>query len=206
MSDNSLALNHFQRLQRRAPKRPLRNTTLTWALVALVHVLFFLMLTVAGRQTLVLQRPLIETIFTLATLPRGDAPKVILIRPDVPSTRPPMITTAPTLVPPPLEFTVPPQTPADVLRAIGEALSCGASNFENLTQAERARCHRTPWIARRLANGTLVLEAPPRLNEPTTRVVTGAEQLRRDMMTAPACAPLSNAPCIDDMFSGRNAR
>ena len=107
-----------------------------------------------------------------------------------------MITTAPVIVvPPPNPDEAMPQTPADILKAIGEALSCGAENFENLTQAERARCRREPWIARKLPNGTIVLEAasPSRLSRrrrsPNCPAPT---RMRHQMQTAPPCPIMLN--------------
>ena len=90
--------------------------------------------------------------------------------------------------PPPNSQIAPPQTPADILKAIGEALSCGAENFENLTQAERNRCKREPWIARKLPNGTIVLEAaaPQPFAPAPVAKISGAEALRHEMQTAPA--------------------
>ena len=100
-----------------------------------------------------------------------------MIQPEVPRAAPPVITTAPVIVvPPPNPDQAMPQTPADILKAIGEALSCGAENFENLTQAERARCKREPWIARKLPNGTIVLEAA---NSVALRAAAHAQAVRR---------------------------
>jgi hypothetical protein len=105
------------------------------------------------------------------------------------------------VVPPPLPNTpvAPPQTPADILKAIGEALSCGAENFENLTQAERNRCKHEPWIARRLPNGTIVLEAAaPQAIEPIVPRISGGEALRHELQTAPpGCSLVTNVPCMN---------
>ncbi|HEX4028600.1 MAG TPA: hypothetical protein VHX18_13350, partial [Rhizomicrobium sp.] len=115
---------------------------------------------------------------------------------------PPEVTTAPVIVVPPpnIQPLAPPQTPADILKAIGEALSCGAENFENLTQAERTRCRHEPWIARKLPNGTIVLEAAmpsPFAPAPTVPKISGGEALRHELQTAPPCPIMvANVPCM----------
>jgi hypothetical protein len=146
-------------------------------------------------------RPPAETILDLSRLPKGEAPPIRLIQPVVPRASAPEVSTAPVIVvpPPPNSQIAPPQTPADILKAIGEALSCGAENFENLTQTERNRCRRQPWIARRLPNGTIVLEAAaPQAIEPLVPKISGAEALRHEMQTAPPCPiMLANVPCMN---------
>jgi hypothetical protein len=123
-----------------------------------------------------------------------------MIRPEVPRATPPVITTAPVIVLPPPNPNNPamPQTPADILKAIGEALSCGAENFENLTQAERARCKREPWVAHKLPNGTIVLEAanPSPFVAPPEPKFSGADAMRHQMQTAPPCPIMLNVPCV----------
>jgi hypothetical protein len=119
----------------------------------------------------------------------------------VPRASAPEVSTAPVIVvpPPPNSQIAPPQTPADILKAIGEALSCGAENFENLTQAERNRCKREPWIARRLPNGTIVLEAamPQPFAPPPVPKISGGEALRHELQTAPPCPIMvANIPCM----------
>lgn len=175
---------------------------ISWGLVALVHVLLLSMMVLDRYhwQKLTI-KPAAETILELARLPaQGEAPPVRLIQPIVPRASAPEITTAPVIVVPPppnANPAAPPQTPADILKAIGEALSCGAENFENLTQAERNRCKHEPWIARKLPNGTIVLEAAaPQAIEPLVPKISGGEALRRQMQTAPSgCSLVSNVPC-----------
>ena len=103
--------------------------------------------------------------------------------------------------PPPNSQIAPPQTPADILKAIGEALSCGAENFENLTQAERNRCKHEPWIARKLPNGTIVLEAaaPQPFAPAPVPKISGAEALRHEMQTAPPCPDHGQQRPLHDM-------
>jgi len=180
---------------------------ISWALVALVHVLLLSIMALDQYhwRTMALRKPGTELILDLSQAPRSEAPPVQLIQPIVPRASAPEITTAPVIVvpPPPPNSEAPPlpQAPADILKAIGEALSCGAENFENLTQAERNRCRHEPWIARKLPNGTIVLEAAapsPFAPAPTLPRITGAEALRREMQTAPSgCSLVTNVPCMN---------
>jgi hypothetical protein len=174
-----------------------------WVLVLLVHVpLIYLLILDQYRQSHLILRPPVETILDLTRLPRGLAPPVPLVRPEVPRATAPIITTAPVIVvPPPNPDQTMPKTPADILKAIGEALSCGAENFENLTQAERARCKHEPWIARKLPNGTIVLEAanPSPFAPPPAPKLSGADALRRQTQTAPPCPIMLNTPCLENV-------
>ena len=204
MTDHALAFygNRPQRLPNEEERRLLVRRVISWGLVALVHFLLLSILVVDQYhwRTLVIKQPA-ETILNLTRLPRGQAPPIQMIQPIVPRAAPPEITTAPVIVvpPPPNSQIAPPQSPADILKAIGEALSCGAENFENLTQAERNRCKHEPWIARKLPNGTIVLEAaaPQAIESPVPKI-SGGEALRREMQTAPpGCSLVSNVPCIN---------
>jgi len=204
VTDHALAFygNRPQRLPNEEERRLLVRRVISWGLVALVHFLLLSILVVDQYhwRTLVIKQPA-ETILNLTRLPRGQAPPIQMIQPIVPRAAPPEITTAPVIVvpPPPNSQIAPPQSPADILKAIGEALSCGAENFENLTQAERSRCKHEPWIARKLPNGTIVLEAAaPQAIEPPVPKISGGEALRRQMQTAPSgCSLVSNVPCIN---------
>jgi hypothetical protein len=178
---------------------------ISWALVVLVHVALIaaLVLDQLHWRTLMM-KPAAETMLDLTRLNQSEAeaPPVVLVRPIVPRAAPPEVTTAPVIVVPPpnIQPLAPPQTPADILKAIGEALSCGAENFENLTQAERNRCRHEPWIARRLPNGTIVLEAAmpsPFAPAPTVPKISGGEALRHELQTAPPCPIMvANVPCM----------
>jgi len=174
-----------------------------WAVVAIIHILMlFVVVADQSHRRELAMRPPAETILDLTRLPKGEAPPIRFIQPVVPRAAAPEVTTAPVIVlpPPPNSQIAPPQTPADILKAIGEALSCGAENFENLTQAERNRCKHEPWIARRLPNGTIVLEASatqPFAPLPVPKI-SGAEALRHEMQTAPPCPIMvSNVPCMN---------
>lgn len=205
MTDHALALygNRPQHLPNEENPRQFMWRAVSWVLVALVHVVLLYPFVVDQyRQSHFTLKPAVETILDLTKLPRGVAPPVNLVRPEVPPATAPIITTAPVIVvPPPNPKLTMPKTPADVLKAIGEALSCGAENFENLTQAERARCKHEPWIARKLPNGTIVLEAAnPSPFAPTPQPkLSGADALRRQTQTAPPCPVVANAPCLDQV-------
>ena len=175
----------------------------SWVLVGLIHVLLLsLFILDEYRQSHFTLKPPTETILDLTRLPQGQAPPVPLVRPEVPRATPPVITTAPVIVvPPPNPDQTMPKTPADILKAIGEALSCGAENFENLTQAERARCKHEPWIARKLPNGTIVLEAanPSPFAPAPVPKLSGADALRHQTQTAPPCPIMLNTPCLENV-------
>ncbi len=176
---------------------------ISWTLVGLVHILLLSAFILGQYQNARLfMRPRKEIILDLTRLPKGVAPPIRLIRPLVPHAEAPTITTAPVIVlpPPNADQTAPPQTPADILKAIGEALSCGAENYENLTQAERARCKREPWIARKMPDGTIVLQAANPISPyapPPVPKISGADAMRRQMETAPPCPILVTTPgCV----------
>ena len=204
MTDHALAFygNRSRRLSSEEERRLLVRRIWTWVLVALIHVILLsaFILDQYRMNRFTLKRP-VETILDLTRLPRGQAPPIRMIQPVVPHATEPKITTAPVIVvPPPNPDQAMPQTPADILKAIGEALSCGAENYENLTQAERARCKREPWIARKLPNGTIVLEAanPSPYAAPPVPKLSGADAMRRQMQTAPPCPILANTPCLSN--------
>ncbi len=183
-------------------RRRLFERIFAWGVVAIIHILMLFVVVADQRHRRELaMKPPAETILELGRVPKGEAPPIRLIQPVVPRASAPEVTTAPVIVvpPPPNSQIAPPQTPADILKAIGEALSCGAENFENLTQAERNRCKREPWVARRLPNGTIVLEAAaPQAIEPTVPKISGAEAMRHELQTAPGCQLMvANVPCMN---------
>lgn len=207
MTDHALAFygNRPLRLTTEEERRQFMRRAISWALVVLVHVLLLSIMALDQYhwRRLALRKPGVETILDLSPAPRSAAPPVQLIQPIVPRASAPEITTAPVIVvPPPPNSEAPPvpQSPTDILKAIGEALSCGAENFENLTQAERSRCRHEPWIARKLPNGTIVLEAaaPSPFAPAPAPKISGAEAMRRQMETAPpGCSLVTNTPCVN---------
>jgi hypothetical protein len=204
VTDHALAFygNRPARLPSEEERRLLIRRVVSWTLVGLIHVvLLSLFILDQYRMNHFTLKPPVETILDLTKLPAGESPPIRMIQPVVPNATAPRITTAPVIVVPPPNPDLPvPQTPADVLKAIGEALSCGAENFENLTQAERNRCKKEPWIARKLPNGTIVLEAanpaPSPFAPPPVPKLSGADAMRRQMQTAPPCPIMLNIPCV----------
>jgi len=207
VTDHALALygNRPHRLPNEEERRLLTQRAISWLLVILIHAALMaaLLLDQLHWRTSLLAKPPVETMLDLTKMrPQGQAPPVVLIRPIVPRAAPPVISNAPVIVvpPPPNVQVAPPKTPAEILKAIGEALSCGAENFENLTQAERNRCRHEPWIARKLPNGTIVLEAaaPSPFAPVPVPKISGGEALRREMQTAPSgCSLVTNVPCVN---------
>jgi hypothetical protein len=205
LTDHAMAFygNRPSRLPNQEERRLLIRRAATWTAVALVHVLLLSAFILDQyRQERLTIRPQKEIILDLTRLPRGAAPPIQMIRPMVPHANEPVITTAPVIViPPPNPDLAVPQTPADILKAIGEALSCGAENYENLTQTERSRCKREPWIARKLPDGTIVLQAANPVSPyapPVVPKLSGADAMRRRMETAPACNIMLNVPCLQN--------
>jgi hypothetical protein len=175
-------------------------------LVVLIHLVFFVMLTFSIRLVDFGHRSALETILLLPTLDGRETTEPQMIQPRAITAAPPVIITSPITIPkPPLpeeQELHRPVTPGDVLKAVGEELSCGAGSFEHLTQPERERCLRQPWLARRGPAGTLVL-APanqaPRLAAPPAEFrISGADAQRRSIETAPTgCPVMLNIPCLN---------
>ena len=189
-------------------RRRLIRDALTWAVVALIHFIFFLVLVISLQQNIdrLGRRSAVETLLDLSLLNRSNAPRVDLIRPE--AAKEPDLSAKPLTVipkPPVIEQQNPQATPGDVLTSIGEALACGASNFEYLNTAQQARCARVPWQGARLPNGTIVLDAPPKVPLPQLHM-TGAEEQGHEMQTNSGCPIMLNTPCLQDMFTGNNSR
>ena len=206
MSDQGLA--YYGNRVAKPPRRGRLTQTVSWVLVALVHFVLlsmFILSEILPKDDT--RKPLpIETMFLLSMLPNTPAPPVKIIKPEVPNATAPIITTAPVVVTPPEPPMIQPETPADILRAIGQALACGANSFEYLTQGQRDHCPHEPWIPKKLPNGTIVLDAPPKTAEQPTVHITGAEQMRKDLQTGPACPILQQAPCLHDVITGNNMK
>ena len=203
LTDHALAYYGNRGLPDEEERRLMIRRAISWTLVGLVHILLLSAFILGQYQNARLFiRPQKEIILDLTRLPKGVAPPIRLIQPLVPHAEAPTITTAPVIMlpPPNADQTAPPQTPADILKAIGEALSCGAENYENLTQAERSRCKREPWIARKMPDGTIVLQAANPISPyapPPVPKISGADAMRRRMQTAPPCPILVTTPgCV----------
>ncbi len=211
MTDDILAYPDFRmrlRLSDAERRRIVLRDALAWAIVALIHFIFFLVLVISLRQNLerVGHRGAVESILDLSLLNRNNAPRVDVIRPE--EAKEPDLSAKPlTIIPkPPVieEQQNGPASPGDVLKSIGQALACGASNFEYLNKAQQARCPRQPWMAARRPDGTIVLDAPSKVPVPQLHL-TGAEQVGKQMRQNSGCPIMINAPCLDDMFTGNNS-
>lgn len=216
MTDNSLADPRFPgvRVFGTAPGPDAWHKTysraLSWTLVALVHLLFLIFLTLAQNHAHDRHRAMIETILFLPASTGNNAPNLHIVHPESPAGTSPEILTAPITItpPPPTENQPKAATPGDVLRAVGQALACGAGSYENLNPGERANCRREPWMGRRAPNGVVLLDrgaglpqVPPA--QPNFRL-SGSEAIRRDLQQGgpSACPILQNTPCLADFLHG----
>ena len=196
--------------------------TVSWALVALLHVLFFFTFVLGIRPFDFRERRVVETILTLPAAGNNQAERETL-NPQ------PLVNTAPRMLAPPINIPKPPpvvepketqpgagQGPVDILGAVGRELACSAGSWEHLTMVERQRCGLYPWRGVKLPNGTLVMiprSALPRLKEaPDSEfsVNSGADQLRAQTQAGiipgqGGCPILQNTPCMHVTPSMRDA-
>jgi hypothetical protein len=188
--------------------------TTAWALVALLHVLFFFAFVLGIRPFDFRSRPVVETILLLPQAGNNQKQREV-INPE------PLVNTAPRMIAPPISIPKPPpvieekknnppgagQGPVDVLGAVGRELACSAGSWEHLTMVERQRCGLYPWRGVKLPNGSLVMVPTtvlPRLKEaPNTEfnVNTGADQLAAQTRSGVipgqgGCPILQNTPCL----------
>jgi hypothetical protein len=171
-----------------------RRRAFAWAAVVLVHVIL-LGIFVVSEKLPPRHRYLtpLETELLLQPQQRSNRPNVRLVHPLYPDETAPEITAPITLPPPPPA----PPTAQEVLQSIGESMACGAGTYETLPAAERARCRHTPWHGKKLANGTMVLDALPKPPPPSTDFhISGGDFQRRQSQTANPCPILNNTPCI----------
>jgi hypothetical protein len=211
--DDSLAFpgRRGRPLSAQERRRLVIRDTVSWALVGAIHLLFFMLLVVSLQQNRdrLGRRGAMETMLDLTMPHLSNAPQVDLIRPLNQKSQDEDTSAKPLTIIPPKVPIIPPQggapTSGDVLKSIGEALACGASNFENLNRAQQARCRHQPWQGVILPNGTIVLDAPQKAPPPQIQL-SGAEALRQQMQTNSGCPIMSNMPCLQDMFTGNNSR
>ncbi|HTC83169.1 MAG TPA: hypothetical protein VK683_02400 [Rhizomicrobium sp.] len=187
--------------------------TTAWALVALLHVLFFFSFVLGIRPFDFRERPIVETILLMPKAGNNQLERQT-INPQ------PLINTAPRMIAPPIAIPKPPpiqepnenqpganQGPVDVLGAVGRELACSAGSWEHLTMVERQRCGIYPWRGVKLPNGTLVMiprSQLPRLKEaPDTEfnVNSGADQVTAQVRSGVipgqgGCPILQNTPCL----------
>ena len=196
--------------------------TTSWALVALLHVLFFFSFVLGIRPWDMRNRTIEETMLILAPAGNSDDNRRTL-NPQ------PLVNSAPRMLAPPIIVPKPPpieiapeqepsagQAPVDVLGAVGRELACSAGSWEHLTMVERQRCGLYPWRGVKLPNGSLVMIPPnalPRLKEaPNTEfsINTGADQLRAQTQAGVipgqgGCPILQNTPCLHATPNMRDA-
>ncbi len=207
MTDSSLAPPEFSLpADDDPPARRIWSRGASTMLVVLIHLVFFAMLTFSVRMVQFGQPSSLETIFLLPSLEGRQTREPRMLQPRTITTAPPEIVTSPITIPKPPEPEVEREipnavTPGDVLKAIGQELSCGAGSFEHLTQPERERCLRQPWVATRGPAGTLVLQPAtqvPKLAPPPAECRrSGADFQRRAIETAPTCPVMLNIPCLN---------
>ncbi len=181
--------------------------SIAWVLVALIHLVIFLILVVSLQQARDRQgrRTPIESILDLSLLKQNKATPLDVTKPED-NERDDVSAKPLTIMPPkpPIIEQERPESapPGDVLNSIGQALACGANSFEYLTPQQQARCLRQPWHGVIMPNGTIVLDAPNHSAVPGPLDMTGADSLRHQAQTAPNCPMMLNTPCLADMFNG----
>lgn len=178
-------------------------------LVVLVHLVFLGMLLISVSLPSFRARRPLETILLLPSFHGENAPEMHMLRPAAPTGAPPEIITSPITLPkpppPPPENAQKPPAPGDVLKAVGQELSCGAGSFENLTQAERSRCLHQPWHGGKTPSGSILVLAPaiPKLAEPQPQSefrISGADAQRRAIESSPTgCPVMLNVPCLNNI-------
>jgi hypothetical protein len=191
-------------------RRKALSRTAAWALVAVLHVLFFFCFVLGIRPFDLRSRPIIETMLTLSA--PGSQTQQRPINPQPLTNAPPRMLSAPIPVvkPPPIHVedqNKGPAQPGDILGAVGRELACSAGSWEHLTMVERQRCGLYPWRGVRLPNGSLVMvprNVMPRLKEaPDTEfsVNSGADQMHAQVQAGVipgqgGCPILQNTPCV----------
>jgi hypothetical protein len=181
-------------------RRLIVRDAFAWVMVAILHVIIFfaLVISMQQRQDRIGSRTAIETILDMSLLSRGAAERQEILRrqeskePDL-SAKPLTVIPKPPVIEEQQDNA--PAKPGDVLKSIGQAIACGASNFEYLNKAQQARCPRQPWMAARRPDGTIVLDAPSKA-PPVQLQMTGADQLRKQAQTENPCPIMVNTPCL----------
>jgi hypothetical protein len=189
-----------------APKRKAAS----WIAVLIVH-LFLLSLVMFSHtvRDLVRHGGEVETILDLTGSQDQPAPQEKIVVPQSQIGRPPDIQQAPLpIIPPVVEAPSQPQAggqpKGDVLGGIGREIACSAGHFENLTEAQRARCERVPFQGMQLPTGELVLLGPrpesrfaPPPREPR---LSGADEQRLRMERPnTGCPTAINMPCVNQI-------
>jgi hypothetical protein len=87
--------------------------------------------------------------------------------------------------------------------ALGQALACGASSYEHLSEQGRAKCKGAPWHYKFDRNGVIVLDSasrPVQEDKPRQSDIQAHER-----STAPECPKYidPNAPCLSAILPGQ---
>jgi hypothetical protein len=196
-----------------APKRKAAS----WIAVFIVH-LFLLSMVIFSHtvRDLVRHGGDVETILDITGSMDQPMPQQKVVTPQSQIGTPPEIQQAPTPIIPPIVDTLPPepqggsQPKGDVLGGIGREIACSAGHFENLTEAQRARCERAPFQGMQLPTGELVLLGPrpesrfaPPPKEPG---LSGMDEQRLRMQRPnTGCPTVINMPCVNQI-PGMNDR
>ena len=207
--DNVLAFPEIRlrlRLSDEERRRRRIRDVLAWVAVALLHLVFLSLLVISLHQNLerVGRRGAVEAILDLSLLNRSNAQREDEIK-AFQATEPDLSAKPLTVIPTPPVIPQSTPSPGDVMKSVGQALACGASNFEYLNKAQQAHCPRVPWQGLQLPNGTIVLAAPPKPLVQQPLHLTGAEDLGHQMQTNSGCPIMLNTPCLQDMFTGNNS-
>jgi hypothetical protein len=191
--------------RRSAPAR----RVVSWILVGLIHAVILSIFIISQPIPSLHYGKQMEMILQLPGVSNARAPSVDMVQPKAPLGSQPEVIPAPITIPPlpPLKPGAPESHPGDLLGSIGQALACGASNFENLNPAQQARCRHIPWQGARLPNGAIVLDRPSPASKfaapaPEFRI-TGQDAQRRDLETSSPCPVMLNVPCLNNI-PGRN--
>jgi hypothetical protein len=139
--------------------------------VLALHALFVAVLIQAGISIPTpASTPERETLLTFVPLP---PPKPAEKKPRTPAASSAITITLPRVfAPPPVS-----NPPSDALQGLGAALGCSASNYDTLSDAQRAACGRGPWRFDSQAHETTSLMIPPSPHRMTP--VEIAEHIRR---------------------------
>jgi hypothetical protein len=180
----------------------------SWIVAGFVHVLIFAMFLTASRfDDYVQHGSEHETMLDLPGAQDSTRQEVKQVAPQAPLGVPPEIRTLPVAPPPVIEQAplIQPeggQERGDVLGALGREIACSPGHYENLTEAQRARCVHIPWQGAMAPNGVIVLNRPEGVNRfappPPEYHVTGQDAQRLSVERAPTdCSFGLNMPCAN---------
>ncbi len=190
-----------------APKRKAAS----WIAVGIVHLLILSLLLTSQHFELLL-RPHggeHEAILDLSGSHDEPAPQVKMVVPQAPVGIPPEVTFTPQLPPPPTAIQPPlaqegGQQKGDLLGALGRDIACSPGHYENLTESQRSRCGRVPWLGAMTPDGTIVLNRPATISPfappPRPYEMSGQDAQRLQVERATTDCPINlNVPCVNNI-------